>query len=40
METMGRTNALEGVSAVWRKFQAEYKLVQDILKDELNQVKT
>ena len=40
METMGRTNALEGVSTVWRKFEAEYNLVQYILKDELNQVKT
>ncbi|HET7057292.1 MAG TPA: response regulator [Nitrospiraceae bacterium] len=39
VEAMGRTNALNGVPALWEKIEAEYALVQEALTVELNQVR-
>ena len=39
-EAMGRTNLLSGMPVLWEKIESEYAVVQEVLMDELNQVRS
>jgi two-component system sensor histidine kinase/response regulator len=39
VEALGRANALEGITTLWGKLEAEHVLVQEALTAELHQVK-